>query len=66
MGYAESQDGLKWTRMDDRAGIDVSSQGWDSTMVCYPNIVSVDGVPHMFYNGNGHGTSGFGYAVWQD
>ncbi len=63
IGYAESSDGLRWTRMDDRAGIGVSSKGWDSDMVAYPHVVKYEDKAFMFYNGNGFGASGFGYAV---
>ena len=31
-------------------------------MICYPNIISVNGKYIMFYNGNGFGESGFGFA----
>jgi hypothetical protein len=66
MGYAESSDGLRWKRMDRHSGIDVSAEGWDSKMVCYPNVVELGGRLYLFYNGNGHGRSGFGYAMWSD
>lgn len=62
-GYAESTDGLKWTRMDDQVGIEVSKDGWDSTMLCYPSILTVKDTTYMFYNGNDYGKTGFGYAV---
>jgi hypothetical protein len=63
IGYAESPDGLVWTKCDDRSGIDVSPQGWDSFMLAYPHVVDIQGRLHMFYNGNGFGSSGIGYAV---
>ncbi len=63
IGYAESADGMNWTRMDEEVGIDVSAEGWDSQMICYPSIVDAAGKRYMFHNGNGHGLSGFGYAV---
>ena len=66
MGYAESKDGIHFTRADNKAGIDVSKEGWDSTMICYPTIVEVDGRLLMFYNGNGFGRTGIGYAVWKE
>jgi predicted GH43/DUF377 family glycosyl hydrolase len=68
IGYAWSNDLLHWNREDGLAGIDVSDSGWDSEMITYPCIVPVDGQHLMFYNGNGFGTSGFGYAVaaWED
>lgn len=64
IGYAEAEDGLNWTRMDALAGIDVSSEGWDSEMISYPYVLRVADRLYMFYNGNGFGKTGFGYAVW--
>jgi hypothetical protein len=66
IGYAESGDGTDWKRMDAHAGIDVSGEGWDSEMVCYPFVFDHGGRRYMFYNGNGYGKSGFGVAVLQD
>ena len=63
IGYAESPDGLNWRRKDDEAGISTSHSGWDSEMVCYPCVVDAKGKRYMFYNGNRHGSTGFGYAV---
>lgn len=63
IGYAESDDGLRWRRRDDAAGIDVSDTGWDSDMIEYPNAVWADGNLYLFYNGNGFGSSGIGVAI---
>jgi sucrose-6-phosphate hydrolase SacC (GH32 family) len=63
IGYAESEDGIRWTRMDERAGIDVSSTGWDAEMVAYPHVFDHRGSRYLVYNGNGFGRTGFGYAV---
>lgn len=63
IGYAESSDGLTWTRKDDEVGIDVSETGWDSTMVEYACVVDVGGRRHMLYNGNDFGKTGIGHAV---
>jgi predicted GH43/DUF377 family glycosyl hydrolase len=63
IGYAESIDGLTFVRQDDKVGITVSDSGWDSEMICYPCVVDVHGERYMFYNGNRHGSTGFGCAV---
>ena len=63
IGYAESADGLTWSRRDELAGISRSDEGWDSEMICYPCVVDAGGRRVMFHNGNRHGASGFGYAV---
>ena len=65
IGYAESKDGLDWTRMDDVHGLPKSAEGWDSTMTCYPFVMKIDNRIVMFYNGNGFGRTGFGYAVME-
>ncbi len=62
IGYAESPDGIDWTRKDEEAGIDVSPDGWDSEMVCYPHVFDHAGVRYMLYNGNSYGRTGFGLA----
>lgn len=65
IGYAESADGTVWYRLDEHAGIDVSEAGWDSEMIEYPCVIAVNGKKYLFYNGNGFGRSGIGYAVWE-
>ena len=66
IGYAESADGLDWTRMDARAGIDLAPEGWDSEMLAYPFVFDHAGRRYLFYNGNGYGRSGLGWAVLDD
>lgn len=63
LGYAESADGLAWTRRDDEVGITRSAEGWDSEMICFACVVDAGGQRYLFYNGNGHGRTGFGVAV---
>lgn len=62
LGYAESHDGIHWTRMEPDSGLARSTDGWDSEMVCYGYVVHVENRLLMFYNGNRHGQSGFGLA----
>lgn len=62
IGYAESRDGITWNRLDEETGIDVSSDGWDSEMICYPFVFDHRGQRYMLYNGNGYGRTGFGIA----
>jgi len=62
-GYAESIDGINWNRLDNQVGIDVSSEGWDSNAIAYPYVLRIKDQLVMFYNGNGFGKTGFGYAV---
>jgi hypothetical protein len=63
IGMAVSDDGVHWTREDHDVGLCRSAQGWDSEMVCYPATLQVQGRTYLFYNGNGHGSTGFGCAV---
>lgn len=63
IGYAESADGVAWSRQDERAGIEMSAQGWDDRMLAYPSVVRSSGQTYLFYNGNGFGRTGIGCAV---
>lgn len=66
IGYAESLNGLDWTRMDDKVGIEISCEGWDSEMICYPHVFQHNRKKYMLYNGNHYGASGFGLAILED
>lgn len=65
IGYAESTDGIEWVRKDNESGITISESGWDSKMIEYPHVIEHKGKKLMFYNGNGFGQSGFGYAEYE-
>lgn len=66
IGYAFSEDLNNWIRDDDNVGIDVSEDGWDSDMLCYPHVFNCDGKIYMLYNGNEFGRFGFGIAVLEN
>jgi len=63
IGYAESEDALHWRRK--KPGINYSTSGWDSTMQTYPCVLEHGSKRYLFYNGNGFGKTGIGYAVWE-
>ncbi len=63
IGYAESLDGLTWTRRDDQVGIAPSVDGWDAESLCYPCVFDHDGQRFLLYNGRRYGATGFGLAV---
>jgi len=63
IGYAESDDGRAWERMDDRFGLDLGPDDWDSHMIEYPHVFRRNGQLHMLYNGNRYGGTGVGLAV---
>lgn len=62
IGYAFSNDMINWTRDDENAGIDVSPEGWDSEMMCYPHVFKCNDTVYLLYNGNEFGRFGFGLA----
>ena len=62
IGYAESIDGKSWERKEGPE-LNISPEGWDSEMVCYPYIFTYNKNKYMFYNGNGFGKTGIGYAI---
>lgn len=63
IGYAMSIDLENWERCDENAGIDISEDGWDSEMISYPHVFTLEGSVYMFYLGNQVGRYGFGIAV---
>lgn len=63
IGYAESPDGLHWTRADGRVGIEPSGDGWDAGSLAYPSVFDSGGARYMLYNGPRYGATGFGLAV---
>jgi sucrose-6-phosphate hydrolase SacC (GH32 family) len=63
IGYATSVDLINWIRHDDsHSGINVSQKGWDSEMICYPNLFELNNEIYLFYCGNEFGKFGFGVA----
>jgi hypothetical protein len=62
LGYAESRDGIRWQRKDEELHLDVSDSGWDSEMMYAASVFESSGRTYLFYNGNGTGATGFGYA----
>ena len=65
IGYAESTNGLNWTRLDHLAGISVGDV-FDKNMICYPSIFTMNGCMYMLYNGDDFGRFGFGIARYTE
>jgi len=65
LGYAESPNGIDWHRMDEKVGISISENGFDSEMIEYAAVVKYRNKSFMFYNGNNYGFDGIGLAVSQ-
>ncbi|HNM64003.1 MAG TPA: hypothetical protein PKM04_04890 [Accumulibacter sp.] len=63
LGHAHSDDLLSWTRDDDEMRLERSADGWDSEMLCYPNVFACDDAVYLLYNGNDFGRHGFGVAI---
>lgn len=61
---AFSCDGIRWDRSS-LIDLDISKEGWDSEMVCYPFIIDdeLNNRLIMFYNGNKFGTTGIGIST---
>jgi hypothetical protein len=68
LGYADSSDGIAWARRNENAGLTLSESGWDSEMTEYPYVCRHGKRAYIFYNGNGFGRSGLGFAAagWPD
>jgi hypothetical protein len=63
LGYAESEDCLRWARKDEEIDLGLSSEGWDSESISYTSLWEHKDQWYMFYNGNNLGETGFGYAI---
>ena len=66
LGYARSNDGKNWTRLDQELNFDVGEEAWENESICYPCVIEIKGKRYMFYNGNGNGRTGFGVAEWEE
>jgi hypothetical protein len=63
VGYAESQDGIAWTRRDNEMPFLGTAGDWDSEAMAYPYVFDHGGTRFMLYNGNNYGKTGFGLAI---
>jgi sucrose-6-phosphate hydrolase SacC (GH32 family) len=62
LGYAEAKSPSEWVRKDSEIVFEGESDGWDSDMMCYPNVFEMNNKTYLLYNGNEFGKSGFGLA----
>jgi len=62
IGYAESDDGIEWKRIDNH-GYTPPVSDWDNEMQAYPIVIKNEKYEFMLYNGNSYGKMGIGYAV---
>ena len=63
IGFAFSNDGIKWVRDDNQFNLELSKDSWDSNMMEYPDVIKYKNRYLMFYNGDGFGQTGFGLAI---
>lgn len=63
MGYAESDDRLRWHRDDARLNLDVGPGDYDNEAIMYAAPIMIDGRVWCFYNGNDFGRDGIALAV---
>ncbi len=60
---ATSSDLIHWEKTE-LLGLDINqSPSWEDQMVEYPHVFEFKDQIYMFYNGNGFGDTGFGYAI---
>lgn len=63
IGYACSEDLIRWKRDDTKVGIDISEKtAFDDQSMAYPHVFELDNQLYMFYLGNQVGRFGFGLA----
>jgi hypothetical protein len=62
LGYAESNDGHIWQRMDNELNLDVSTEGFDSDAIMYAAPIELNQELYLFYNGNEFGRAGVALA----
>lgn len=65
IGYAESADGVNWTRKDAKCGLTPTGVGLETEMVAYPHVFRWGADLYMAYNGDGYGRDGVVFAVWE-
>ena len=67
IGYAESNDGLNWTKYAYNPVLNVGGPGaWDSAMVITPRVLNISGSYKMWYTGHPGDHDSIGYATSPD
>lgn len=62
LGYAESRDGLHWTRRDHAAGLTAIDDAFEHGSIAYPIVVHRGQEAWLLYNGHDYGRTGIGVA----
>ncbi|MBX9690555.1 MAG: hypothetical protein K2X27_27815 [Candidatus Obscuribacterales bacterium] len=64
IGYAESKDGLNWTRKDEQlTRFNQIRLDFETEMLCYPFVIRHRDRLIMLYNGNNYGATGIAAAI---
>jgi lysophospholipase L1-like esterase len=62
VGFAESIDGIRWSRSPHNPVMKHSAEGWDAAMTAYPGVVAHHDRYYMWYSGNSYNGVGFAQA----
>ena len=62
LGYSESKDGVSFKRKDGALEFSGAVGDWESEMMCYAELITVNDRTYMFYCGNHYGIGGIGWA----
>jgi hypothetical protein len=62
LGYAESDDGQNWHRLDSAISFEGEIQEWENESIEYASVFELGEHLYILYNGNGYGRTGFGIA----
>lgn len=66
LGYAESDDGHVWRRMDHKLNLDISYGEHDANAIMYAAPIDINGKLYVFYNGDDFGRYGFALAQLEE
>lgn len=62
LGYAESVNGVEWSRKDDEMGLDITPGDFDGNAIMYSAVITVHEKTWCFYNGDNFGLDGIAVA----
>lgn len=62
IGYADSRDGIVWTRKDNEIDLGRETEDWEKEAQAYPHVISHEKSLYLFYSGNRYGQGGLGLA----
>lgn len=62
LGYAESENGVTFNRKDEQLEFKGPVGDWESEMMCYAELMTINNRTYMFYCGNHYGIGGIGWA----